>query len=544
MKVKVTNIVPNPHRDLVRYPVQERRVQALMDSIGQTEFWDNILLRRKPGSDGVFELAYGHHRLEALKRLRYKVVDVPVKEIDDATMLQIMANENHEDWSLTPGLINETVRAAKVFLEKILSECDTFEDYKNRVGNISHPIWETPQAFGSTKGQGVGWTVIQKLLGSGWSEGNVKAALSVIKADEFAQNQKAKAEEMRANAEAKRKQLEAEQAKLEEQRKIEEAARQEAEKAAREAKAEQDRIEREKREYEAEQKRLKAEAERKRKEAEEAERKRLQQIKDAVDRKRKEEEAKRKAEAKAKADAEAARLAEIERQKKIKEQEESARKRQEEAKRKAEEAERMEAERKRKEEEQAERDRQIKAAELEAADALAEAAEADGVDREAYEMFNATEAKLFAQSLNRYKVPRRFHRQMAETITENAPERGVGKRNIDAAVRDLLVPLGLREKPKNRKIQPTLEKTTREIVVHLHEAEKRIDLIFEEIEKFLGEKVATYNVSGFYYDKSPMDAMQKAIRRFRTKTEKIIFEAPNKEGAKDNNLQLPGGLDD
>ena len=109
-----------------------------------------------------------------------------------------MANENHEDWSLTPGLINETVRAAKVFLEKILSECDSFEDYKNRSTHLRRPIWETAQSFGSSKGKGVGWQAIRRFLGDNWSQNNIQAALSVIKADEFAQNQKAKAEEMRA----------------------------------------------------------------------------------------------------------------------------------------------------------------------------------------------------------------------------------------------------------------------------------------------------------------------------------------------------------
>ena len=91
MKIAVSKIRANPFRRIASYPIDKAKVEALKTSIRETEFWDNILLREKPGKPGLYELAYGHHRLQALKELGIAEIDVPVKDLDDATMLRIMA---------------------------------------------------------------------------------------------------------------------------------------------------------------------------------------------------------------------------------------------------------------------------------------------------------------------------------------------------------------------------------------------------------------------------------------------------------------------
>jgi hypothetical protein len=115
MKVKIKDLHPNPYRKIESYPVEEEKVKALMASIKQTGFWDNILARQV---DGEIQIAYGHHRLEALKQLMdpEEEVDIPVKDLDDETMLKIMANENVDDWATTPTVIDQTVKAAREFL--------------------------------------------------------------------------------------------------------------------------------------------------------------------------------------------------------------------------------------------------------------------------------------------------------------------------------------------------------------------------------------------------------------------------------------------
>jgi len=97
MKIKVKNIVFNPYRDLEDFPLVEPKVGCLMDSISDTCFWDNVVVRPHPDKEGVFQLAYGHHRLEAVKRQLGEdyEVDIPVKDLNDDDMLRIMAEENN-----------------------------------------------------------------------------------------------------------------------------------------------------------------------------------------------------------------------------------------------------------------------------------------------------------------------------------------------------------------------------------------------------------------------------------------------------------------
>jgi len=155
MKVEIKNLKPNPYRDMENYPINENKVQALMDSIEQTGFWDNILARKINGS---VQIAYGHHRLEALKKLFKPTdeVDIPVKELNESTMLKIMANENMDDWKATPQVIDETVRVTKKFLE----------DNPEEVSKMN---------FRSSMEKGIGAVVVKTFLN--WPESRVSYSL-------------------------------------------------------------------------------------------------------------------------------------------------------------------------------------------------------------------------------------------------------------------------------------------------------------------------------------------------------------------------------
>jgi len=115
MKIQIKDLKPNPFRDMENYPINQEKVQSLTNSINQTGFWDNILARK---NNGNIEIAYGHHRLVVLKKLFRPddYVDIPVKELDDATMIRIMANENMNEWDTSIQIINETVKVTRKFL--------------------------------------------------------------------------------------------------------------------------------------------------------------------------------------------------------------------------------------------------------------------------------------------------------------------------------------------------------------------------------------------------------------------------------------------
>ncbi len=111
MKYQLKNIVKNPFRDYDINPLNADKIEKLKESIKKTNFWDNVLAR--PNGD-LLELAYGHHRLEALRQIYddNHTIEVIVLDLDDDEMLQIMMNEN-DDWYGSSANKHEAISSAK-----------------------------------------------------------------------------------------------------------------------------------------------------------------------------------------------------------------------------------------------------------------------------------------------------------------------------------------------------------------------------------------------------------------------------------------------
>lgn len=171
MEVKIKDLQPNPFRDIRNYPIDAAKVESLAKSINQTGFWDNILARKR---NGRIEIAYGHHRLIALQRdcAPDFVIDIPVKELDDAMMIKIMANENDECWAITPGIVHETVRVAKKFL--LSDRGRTLIKTKSPKRKIDYH--DSKEAF-----------QIAEFLGGNWNEARVYRSL--LRLDSFAKGE-------------------------------------------------------------------------------------------------------------------------------------------------------------------------------------------------------------------------------------------------------------------------------------------------------------------------------------------------------------------
>jgi len=135
MKVKIKDLQANPFRDLENYPFNLDKIEQLKKSIKQTGFWDNVIARQV---DGAIQIAYGHHRLRALKEVydgEFEI-EVPIKPLSDELMLKIMANENMEEWSTSTSIVDETIRATRKFL-------GTFQENKVTAKLISDFLgWE------------------------------------------------------------------------------------------------------------------------------------------------------------------------------------------------------------------------------------------------------------------------------------------------------------------------------------------------------------------------------------------------------------------
>lgn len=171
MRVQIKDLKPNPFRNMKNYPINEEKIQSLINSISGG-FWDNIIARKK---NGKFEIAYGHHRLIALQRLLRPddYVDIPVKELDDTTMIRIMANENDKAWGTGPKIIDETIRVVMRYLKKsslmsmiTLKRGSRFRAFKKL------PLPEPGESNNSV----IAWQIF-KWLGGNWTEQRVYSSI-------------------------------------------------------------------------------------------------------------------------------------------------------------------------------------------------------------------------------------------------------------------------------------------------------------------------------------------------------------------------------
>lgn len=110
-KFRLGDVQPNPFRHLDRYPYNEDKIETLRESIRATGFWRNMICRLN--AEAKPEIAYGHHRLEAMRRELGEdaKIDLLIRDLDDEHMLKIMVRENDEDYGSAAAITTESVRA-------------------------------------------------------------------------------------------------------------------------------------------------------------------------------------------------------------------------------------------------------------------------------------------------------------------------------------------------------------------------------------------------------------------------------------------------
>jgi len=190
MLVKVSRLEKNPHRDLVNYPIAQSEIDKKKSSINKTGFWDTILGRPHPEKEGYFQLAFGHTRIEAVKQLGIKEVDIPIKDISDENMLLIMADENKENDD-DPSRVNETVAETRKYLNNQFKKYDY--DYKKIPENLKSllkkidfnsltgkEITNAKIALSNIKTKGVGTPIISAFLVD-WSETMIQESLATLR---------------------------------------------------------------------------------------------------------------------------------------------------------------------------------------------------------------------------------------------------------------------------------------------------------------------------------------------------------------------------
>jgi ParB/RepB/Spo0J family partition protein len=89
-QIAIGLIDKNPYQSRKR--IDKLGVERLAEEIKQQGFWDTALRVRQ--CDGRYQLVFGHQRLEALRELGHKRVNVEIIKLDDLTMAQQSLIEN------------------------------------------------------------------------------------------------------------------------------------------------------------------------------------------------------------------------------------------------------------------------------------------------------------------------------------------------------------------------------------------------------------------------------------------------------------------
>ena len=103
-----------------------------------------------------------------------------MREIDDSSMLQIMAEENL-NWSTAPIVMTQTVLAAKEFIDAELMKYDSYDKCPNK--SIKALFTGAKGDYKHCKKNGAGQTTILKFLGSNWKQWVIQKALEIINDD-------------------------------------------------------------------------------------------------------------------------------------------------------------------------------------------------------------------------------------------------------------------------------------------------------------------------------------------------------------------------
>jgi hypothetical protein len=176
MIVKIKDIRPNPYRNLEKYPLKREKIDYLKESIRETFFWKHITAREK---NGFYELACGHHRIEALRELGIKEIDIPIEDISDEWMLLMMIRENSTQETQDTDTIVMGVEGAKKYLEDELKKAGTWE----ALGKNTQRLIDKYN-FGKLKKDGVGHSTIEQFLRNALKEWQVKKALDILRMTE------------------------------------------------------------------------------------------------------------------------------------------------------------------------------------------------------------------------------------------------------------------------------------------------------------------------------------------------------------------------
>lgn len=197
----------NPYRDFDLHPIDQEQVDRLKASIGADGFWASVVAR-KVGNR--YEIAFGHHRIEAARQRGDTVAPIEVRDLSDRQMVRMLASENATQRGSTTAAALDAVQAICRVLAYDLLRWDEamFARFHANIGISYHECRGRIEA-----GSGIGTSCVKAFAPEGaFTEHQIRIQLAVLKesgrmADIIDKARAAADGELRAEQEAAEREL-------------------------------------------------------------------------------------------------------------------------------------------------------------------------------------------------------------------------------------------------------------------------------------------------------------------------------------------------
>jgi ParB-like chromosome segregation protein Spo0J len=175
--IALERLRPNPYRDFELHPLDPVQVAKLKASIGADGFWASVVARE--AGDG-YEIAFGHHRIEAARELGLDTVPIEVRDLADWQMVRMLASENATQRGSTAAASLDAIAAiCKVLAYNLLR----WGDEATLSRNMEGVRIDFPTCRGMLEaGQGIGGPCVKAFAPEGsFSRTQIDENLAVLK---------------------------------------------------------------------------------------------------------------------------------------------------------------------------------------------------------------------------------------------------------------------------------------------------------------------------------------------------------------------------
>lgn len=161
--IALRDLEANPYRHIDQYQIVDEKIERLLASYTESGFWHgSIQARPHPTKTGKYQIAFGHHRVEAARRAKLGEIGVVVAQRDNATMLRMMATENAEEFRHNPLVTQETIGAVidaygkgEIQLEAVHPETPKKNVYEVVAGAKTYTLQTVASFLGWTQRDGL-----------------------------------------------------------------------------------------------------------------------------------------------------------------------------------------------------------------------------------------------------------------------------------------------------------------------------------------------------------------------------------------------------